>query len=58
MINDLKPRLKRCQLPTSYLQILRTDAGGMINYVIMQTAHDVFCGKKRAKKILLEYCNI
>ena len=44
MINDLKPRLQGCQPPTSI------DAGGMINDVIMQTAHDVICGKKTREK--------
>ena len=37
-----------------HLQILRIDGKGMINDVIMTTAHDIICEKNCAKKILLE----
>ena len=39
------------------LQILRVDGGGMINDVIMHTAHDVSC-EKNARKRCFWNCNI
>ena len=36
------------------LQILRIDGKGMINDVIMTTAHDIICEKNCAKKMLFE----
>ena len=37
-----------------HLQILRIDGKGMINDVIMTTAHDIICEKNCTKKMLLE----
>ena len=41
-----------------HLQILRIDGKGMINDVIMTTAHDNICEKKGTKKMLLELSHL
>ena len=42
----------------SCLQILRIDGKGMINDVIMTTAHDNICEKNCTKKMLLELSHL